>query len=86
MSKSIMDITSSDDIEFQREAFSRLTEGLITSIKYFGLTVEKVYYQYCPMAFNNKGDFWLSTSDKVLNPYFGERMLNCGEVVEIIEF
>jgi hypothetical protein len=38
------------------------------------------------MAFNNKGDFWLSDNEEVLNPYFGDKMLRCGEVVEVIEF
>jgi membrane fusion protein, copper/silver efflux system len=29
-----------------------------------------------------KGAFWLSDSDKVLNPYFGDAMLTCGNVEE----
>ena len=79
-------IAESDDVEVQRLAFSSLTSGLVSSIKYFGLEGDNVYYQYCPMAFNNKGDYWLSNSDEVLNPYFGDKMLRCGEVVEVIEF
>lgn len=74
------------DVEEQRQAFSKLTSGLIDAIKYFGLEGEKVYYQYCPMAFNNQGDYWLSNSEEVLNPYFGDKMLRCGSVVEVIDF
>jgi len=32
------------------------------------------------MAFGNKGADWLSEKDEVLNPYFGDMMLRCGEV------
>lgn len=34
------------------------------------------------MAFDNKGAFWLSEIEEIRNPYFGEAMLNCGEVHE----
>ena len=86
MESATKDVKESDEIEIQRAAFSSLTSGLVSAVKYFGLEGEKVYYQYCPMAFNNKGDFWLSDSEQVLNPYFGDKMLKCGEVVEEIEF
>jgi len=37
------------------------------------------YYQYCPMAFDNKGAYWISNETEIRNPYFGEKMLKCGE-------
>lgn len=39
---------------------------------------QKVYNQYCPMAFNNKGGNWLSYNPQIRNPYFGNSMLDCG--------
>ena len=30
---------------------------------------------YCPMADAN----WLQKEDAIINPYFGKKMLNCGE-------
>jgi Cu(I)/Ag(I) efflux system membrane fusion protein len=36
------------------------------------------------MAFKDKGGFWLSNSEEVLNPYFGSKMLHCGEIQEKI--
>jgi Cu(I)/Ag(I) efflux system membrane fusion protein len=39
-----------------------------------------VYKEYCPMAFDNKGAYWLSESEEIRNPYFGKSMLTCGEV------
>jgi Cu(I)/Ag(I) efflux system membrane fusion protein len=37
------------------------------------------------MAFNNKGDYWLSEKKEVDNPYFGSAMLHCGENKEMIQ-
>lgn len=45
----------------------------------------ELYVEYCPMAFDNKGAVWVSSTKEVRNPYFGEKMLNCGEVKEIIK-
>jgi hypothetical protein len=36
------------------------------------------------MAKNNEGAFWLSASDQIRNPYFGDKMLKCGSVEEEI--
>ncbi len=44
----------------------------------------EVYKQYCPMAFNNKGAFWLSSEKTIMNPYFGDKMLKCGKVQETL--
>ena len=32
------------------------------------------------MADSDKGAYWLSKEKQVLNPYFGDMMLKCGEV------
>ena len=31
------------------------------------------------MANDNKGAYWLDVREKVFNPYYGEKMLKCGE-------
>src|SRR5688500_4643606 len=80
--KSLSDIQSTEDIETQRRSFSTLTDNLYKSIKAFGLGGKNAFYEYCPMAFNNAGGYWLSESEKIRNPYFGDKMLNCGEVKE----
>ena len=33
---------------------------------------------FCPVAFGNKGAFWLQAGDVTKNPYFGASMLRCG--------
>jgi Cu(I)/Ag(I) efflux system membrane fusion protein len=75
-------ITRADDIEVQREHFQMLSEAVLEMTEKFGLEIDKVYKQFCPMAFDDEGANWLSESDEILNPYFGDMMLNCGEVLE----
>lgn len=74
-------IALSDDVEAQRTAFKTVTDGLISALK-ANDSEDGVYVQYCPMAFNNTGASWLSTSDQIRNPYFGDKMLKCGKVTE----
>lgn len=59
-----------------------LSESILEVTESFGLEKDKVYKDFCPMAFDNKGAFWLSETEEILNPYFGEAMLSCGEVKE----
>ena len=82
MEKSLQEIQGASDIEAQRKAFSGLTDNLYKSIRAFGLGGDEAYYGYCPMAFNNEGGYWLSDEQKIRNPYFGDKMLTCGEVKE----
>lgn len=74
-------IANSDDVEAQRIAFKVVTDGLIEALK-ANDSENGVYVQYCPMAFDNTGASWLSTSDQIRNPYFGDKMLKCGRVTE----
>lgn len=77
-------ITTSTDLEVQRQQFDFLSQSLIQAVKVFGTYMDTLYVQYCPMAFDDNGADWLSAEDKVLNPYFGEAMLRCGIIEETI--
>ena len=81
---SVSSISEETNIKAQRSHFKRLSMHLISTIETFGIN-EIVYSQYCPMADNNNGAYWLSEQEKVINPYFGEAMLTCGEVKQVIE-
>lgn len=72
-------MAQTDDIKLQRTNFETLNDWMENLVKN---EVESgvIYKQYCPMAFNDQGAYWLSTSKDVLNPYFGDVMLNCGRV------
>jgi hypothetical protein len=83
LNESLNAIASTDDIEAQRVAFETLSMNLYDVAKEGGAGMT-IYKQYCPMAFDDKGAFWLSSEKQVLNPYFGASMLRCGSVKEAI--
>lgn len=85
INNSLKQIEESSDLEIQREAFSTLSDNLYKSIKAFGLGGKEAFYDFCPMAFNNEGGYWLSDSEQIQNPYFGDKMLNCGVVKEKLQ-
>lgn len=76
-------LVEATDINKQREAFSKITKEMETVLK-GALSSGEIYKQYCPMAFEGKGDYWYSTSSEIRNPYFGDKMLKCGRVEEVI--
>jgi len=82
---SLKEIEGTADIEVQRKAFSALSENLYKSIKAFGLAGTEAFYDFCPMAFNNEGAYWLSDKAAIRNPYFGDAMLTCGSVKETLK-
>ena len=84
LKSSTKSIVEASDIKEQRNHFKHLSSHLGSAIQLFGVN-EKVYNQFCPMADNNKGAYWLSKEEKVSNPYFGDAMLTCGEVKQVIE-
>jgi Protein of unknown function (DUF3347) len=82
LESALKEIQSSDDIETQRISFSKLSDNMYKSIKAYGLGGTTAFYEYCPMAFNNAGGYWLSDVAEIRNPYFGDKMLKCGSVQE----
>lgn len=84
LKKHTKSLNSTTDIQQQRNHFKPLSVNFITIVEKFGINQE-VYSQFCPMADNNTGGYWLSLEDKVLNPYFGNAMLTCGEVTKTIK-
>ncbi|WEK35922.1 MAG: DUF3347 domain-containing protein [Candidatus Pseudobacter hemicellulosilyticus] len=77
-------ITNATDLEAQRVAYSALSNELISLVKKSGLNSGQLYVDYCPMALNDKGGYWLSTVKEIRNPYFGDKMMSCGEVKDSI--
>lgn len=75
-------MAAAPDIASSRNLLQGLTESMYNAIKAFGLNGLSAYYAYCPMAFENRGGYWLSDEKKIRNPYFGNAMLECGGVRE----
>lgn len=74
-------IAGTSDVKVQRHAFETLSMKMYELVQASG-SDSPLYKQYCPMAFNNKGAYWLAAEMEVNNPYFGDRMLHCGSVQE----
>ena len=85
MQEALDTIKKDATLDVQRTAFAPLSTALYQSIQQFGVTGLDAYYQYCPMADNNTGAYWLSELKEINNPYFGEAMLGCGETRETLE-
>lgn len=85
LKKYAANIQQKDDVEEIRAEFEDLSKGMYAIVKdNTDAKDETVYKQYCPMAFNNEGAFWLSSEKEIRNPYFGDKMLKCGKVQEEI--
>lgn len=84
LKENIKKIAESTDIVQQRSYFKNVSIHLTRAVQLFGIN-QKVYNQFCPMADNNKGAYWLSVEKETFNPYFGSAMLKCGSVKQTIE-
>lgn len=82
--KAAESIAGSSNLNEQRTAFSDLSAAVEELVE-GRLASGQVYKQYCPMAFDGSGGYWLSSSEEVRNPYYGDMMLKCGRVDETIQ-
>lgn len=78
-------ISLTKEVGKQRDFFVTLTEEAEKLISNASITSGEVYKQFCPMAFEGKGGYWLSDSKEVRNPYYGDKMLKCGSVNKTIK-
>lgn len=79
----VMAMAETSGLEDQRALFSALTEKVEPLFK-ASISEGTIYKQFCPMAFDGNGGYWLSSSEEIRNPYYGDRMLTCGTVTETI--
>ncbi|MCP5049425.1 MAG: DUF3347 domain-containing protein, partial [bacterium] len=75
-------LSSADDINAARVQLEILTAPMESTVTNFAGGNVVVYRIHCPMAFNNKGAFWLQADDDTRNPYFGASMLKCQDSIE----
>lgn len=76
-------IQESDELEQMHKPFELISDSMYKLVKEQEMS-QPVYRQYCPMAFDNQGAYWLSSEKEIRNPYFGNKMLKCGRVEEEI--
>ncbi len=83
INKNVNMIQINTNIKEQRKAFGLLGKNLSDVVDMLGIITPEsktVYLEFCPMADDNKGGFWLSYDKEIANPFFGVSMLKCGEV------
>ncbi|TSE08380.1 DUF3347 domain-containing protein [Aquimarina algiphila] len=78
-------ISLTKDIKEQRNFFVSLTNETEKLIHDAKITSGAVYKQFCPMAFDGEGGYWLSDSEEIRNPFFGDKMLVCGSVKDVFK-
>lgn len=75
-------IGETEDTGHQRDHFNTLSDNVLQLAKAAESKGGNLFVQFCPMAFDNTGAFWISNSSEIMNPYFGDQMLHCGKVQE----
>ena len=74
---------NSGNIAHQREHFELLSKDIYDLVKAFGSG--RVLYKFVCQSYNNgKGAFWISETNEIINPYFGETLPACGTIAEEI--
>ena len=87
MDASLKGISAREDLAGQRKEFKKLSNSMSKVVQQYGWASEErdsLYLDYCPMADQDQGGYWLSYDKEIRNPYFGDEMLQCGEVVRAI--
>ncbi len=74
-----------NELAHQREHFVSLSSNMYKMLKTANMNTGTLYYEFCPMANNNKGAYWLSSESEITNPYFGKKMPGCGSVKDSIK-
>lgn len=77
-------ISNTGDLVIQREHFITLSANMISISTNLKEISNSLFVQNCPMANKNKGANWLSREKEIRNPYYGEAMMTCGEVKQVI--
>jgi len=74
-----------DDIDHQREHFANLSKNMYKMLQAVKINTVDLYYQYCPMANDSKGAYWVSEKPAIANPYLGAKMPACGSTKDTIK-
>lgn len=74
-------IAKTNLVSEQRSQLNALSVSLFAFLKAMDGMGATVYLQYCPM----KKAYWLSNEMAIRNPYYGKKMLTCGNIKEILK-
>ena len=75
-----------EQLEMQRTEFEKIAQAMIHLDYCFGHADPDTHYvTFCPMAFDNRGAYWLQNEKGIANPWFGHIMPKCGKVTDQID-
>lgn len=74
-------ISETTVIDHQREHFASLSKNMYALLSGLKMNTTTVYQEYCPM----KKAYWLSETEEIRNPYYGDAMLECGKITATIK-
>lgn len=73
-------------LEGQRRVFLRITQEMVAILARHGNPMAfGLRLAHCPMAFNDRGAYWIQKEEVVKNSYFGATMLRCGDIVQRLD-
>ena len=78
-------IAGASAVSQQRDHFNSLSNNILAVVEATKANEGNLFVQFCPMAFDGKGANWLSVTEEIRNPYFGDKMLKCGKTIETIK-
>ena len=79
-------VAGENKAEDKLREFNMITDALWSltrTVKYEG---QKVYYQFCPTAFDNTGGYWLSDKIDSENPYMHGKGKDCSQVNDSLDY
>ena len=86
ISSELKGLLGEKDLEAKRKSFQMVSDQLYDLIRTVRYDQAIIYHDYCPMAFNEQGANWLSSTATIRNPYIPKKMMTCGEVKDSIDF
>ncbi|MEO6232531.1 MAG: DUF3347 domain-containing protein [Ferruginibacter sp.] len=70
-----------EKLAMQRDHFATMSTNMYNLVKAFGAG-KPLYYDECPMY--KDGSTWLSETKDIRNPFYGDKMMECGSAKEMI--
>jgi Cu(I)/Ag(I) efflux system membrane fusion protein len=86
MLKAVESASKAKNLEQFRSSFVNISENLVKALQNQRYGERELYLQYCPMAEDEKGAYWISENEPIVNPYMGQKMPGCGNVEEILSY
>ncbi|WP_428261793.1 efflux RND transporter periplasmic adaptor subunit [Haliangium sp.] len=79
-------VVEAADLDPARRAFDALSQALLDLLVAFGNPLdEPIRLAFCPMAFGDRGAYWVQRGEDIENSYYGAEMFTCGVIETTVE-